>query len=185
MKDYRVAYYTGIGSRETPESVMVLMTEVADILGKRGYTLRSGRAEGADSAFEEGATTAELYIPWRSFAEGKPLRAGHTVFVRGDDAGSRAIAETIHRGWHNLSRGAQALHSRNVNQILGQSAVAALDPSEFVLFYAPETRSGAARGGTATAVNLARSLNIPTLNLLHVSTVEEVLEWIDGVENAS
>lgn len=177
-------YYTGIGSRETPSEVLELMTEVAKRLSEKGYTLRSGRAEGADSAFEEGSFHAELYIPWRSFASEKPVKTGHSVFIRGDDAGSRAIAETVHRGWHNLSRGAQALHSRNINQVLGQSSVSGVDPSEFVLFYAPETRGGNIRGGTATAVNFARSLNIPTLNLLNVGTLEEVLEWVEGVENA-
>lgn len=183
MKEYASKYYTGIGSRETPPEILELMTNVAKHLSDKGYILRSGRAEGADSAFEEGAFHAELYILWKSFASEKPVKKSHSVFIRGDDAGSRAIAETVHRGWHNLSRGAQALHSRNINQVLGQSSVSGIDPSEFVLFYAPETKSGNVRGGTATAVNFARSLNIPTLNLLSVGTLEEVIEWVEGIEN--
>jgi hypothetical protein len=35
--------------------------------------------------------------------------------------------------------------------------------SKFVLFYAPEI-DGVVHGGTATAVNLARKLRIPTFN---------------------
>ncbi|MEO0804461.1 MAG: hypothetical protein AAFY57_19655 [Cyanobacteria bacterium J06642_2] len=39
-------------------------------------------------------------------------------------------------------------------------------PSEFVVYWAPE-RDGEIKGGTRTAVMLARSRNIPTFNLLN------------------
>ncbi len=48
-------HYTGIGSRSTPEAIQKIMTELAYELGKSGWTLRSGCAPGADSAFEFGA----------------------------------------------------------------------------------------------------------------------------------
>jgi len=48
-------FYTGIGSRKTPYQVQQQMQRIAQFLAKKGYTLRSGSANGADSAFEEGA----------------------------------------------------------------------------------------------------------------------------------
>lgn len=173
-------YYTGIGSRETPASVLALMTNIAMSLSDLGYTLRSGRAAGADTAFEKGADNAELYIPWKGFAEENVVDPFHQVYVRGDDSYSRDIAETIHPAWHHLSRGAKALHTRNVNQVLGKNS-GSPDPSDFVLFYAPVTRSGNVKGGTATAVNYAASLGIPTLNLIDEPSLEEVLNWVKGL----
>ena len=174
-------YCTGIGSRETPPDVLTLMTEIAKYLSDMGHILRSGRAGGADTAFELGASQADLFIPWKGFADENPLNPLHCVYVRGDDSYSREIAETLHPAWHMLSRGARALHTRNVNQILGKRADEGLDPSDFVIFYASVTKSGNIKGGTATAVNYARSLGIPTLNLIEGYTLQEVIDWVKGL----
>jgi predicted Rossmann fold nucleotide-binding protein DprA/Smf involved in DNA uptake len=47
-------YYAGIGSRETPKEICNKMTEIASLLEKQDFVLRSGGANGADSAFEKG-----------------------------------------------------------------------------------------------------------------------------------
>ena len=66
-------YYTGVGSRETPKDVLDLMEKIAYKLSKKGWILRSGGAEGADSAFFQGCEKysstpiAEIYIPWNGF----------------------------------------------------------------------------------------------------------------------
>ena len=46
--------YTGIGSRETPTAILDLMIAIGGVLAQRGFTLRSGGADGADDAFEQG-----------------------------------------------------------------------------------------------------------------------------------
>ena len=46
--------YAGVGSRATPEPVLDLMRRCATRLEVLGYTLRSGGANGAETAFEEG-----------------------------------------------------------------------------------------------------------------------------------
>ena len=51
--------YTGIGSRNTPADMMLTIAKVGFALGSLGYTLRSGGAQGADTAFEQGASTAQ------------------------------------------------------------------------------------------------------------------------------
>ena len=45
--------YAGIGSRATPQAELEAMTEAAKMLSEKGYTLRSGGAKGADTAFEK------------------------------------------------------------------------------------------------------------------------------------
>ena len=48
-------YYAGIGSRETPEPILDIMTKLSEyIYTKTDLTLRSGGADGADAAFMKG-----------------------------------------------------------------------------------------------------------------------------------
>lgn len=51
--------YAGIGSRKTPKNVLDFMFEIGKELALLGYVLRSGGAEGADSAFEKGADSVK------------------------------------------------------------------------------------------------------------------------------
>lgn len=72
-------FYAGVGARKTPQYILAFMTTVAKALTERGWVLRSGGADGADSAFEEGALNAansqhppelpdiEIYLPWPGF----------------------------------------------------------------------------------------------------------------------
>lgn len=62
--------YAGVGSRATPEPVLDLMRRCATRLEVLGYTLRSGGANGADTAFEEGCCRKELYLPGLASTDG-------------------------------------------------------------------------------------------------------------------
>lgn len=73
-----VRAYAGIGSRRTPPEVLGRMRRVAERLDARGYTLRSGGADGADSAFADGATDKEIFLPWRGFNGVESVRTGPT-----------------------------------------------------------------------------------------------------------
>ena len=59
--------YAGIGSRKTPVHILSKMRRVAERLEVRGYTLRSGGADGADTAFEEGCKRKEIFLPQPGF----------------------------------------------------------------------------------------------------------------------
>ena len=64
-------YYAGIGSRNTPNEILSLLTSLAEQLALKGYILRSGGAKGADSAFEKGCDKVhgnkEIFLPWKNF----------------------------------------------------------------------------------------------------------------------
>lgn len=145
--------YAGIGSRETPIEVRKTMTEIASNLSRHGFLLRSGGAEGADDAFESGATLKNIFLPWDSFngrkADGKEYIIPKTDF---------SFVEKFHPAPHALKRGAKLLMSRNTNQILGEHFD---DPVDFVLCW---TSDGKASGGTGQALRIAKSLNIPIFN---------------------
>lgn len=156
----RYTSFAGIGSRETPAATMAGMTAIAKVLDGAGFYLRSGGADGADTAFEAGMSRhhCEIFIPWKGFnGSNSPYypRPEHRHLVQT----AQAIAEKAHPAWHRCSDGAKKLHTRNVHQVLGE----ALDnPVAFVIAW---TKDGAATGGTGQAIRIAWEKQIPVINL--------------------
>lgn len=173
-------YYTGIGSRETPKAILDIMEDLANWCSEKGCILRSGGADGADTAFETGCNNwggdKEIYIPWGNFNDRSVSEEG--IFVRGNDVNSREIASTIHPVFYSLGRGAQALHARNVNQVLGRDS-SNPDPSSFLIYFAPRTKNGNIKGGTATAVKLAERFGVDCWNMFDNHKIEDIKSWIE------
>ena len=178
-------YYTGVGSRETPAVILDLMQEIAFKLANNGYVLRSGGADGADLAFQKGwqraggageGLDAEIYVPWNGFNNLSNGEMGvvYTLNRLPYIYQATCIAAEIHPAWDRLSRGAKALHTRNVYQVLGKN----LDkPSQFLICYAKPTKTGVS-GGTNTAVQVAIRNNVPVFNMYHEETVERFEAYV-------
>lgn len=175
-------YYTGIGSRQTPENYLSAMTAAAVLLAKKGYTLRSGGADGADTAFERGCLDAkgpmEIFLPWKKF-NGRPAADGY-LWSSEDDLLLRAkeIAAAHHPVWDTLTDSVKRMHARNVHQVLGQDLQT---PSEFVVCYAPFATSDDMtqwRGGTAQALRIAVSIGVPAYNLASENGSEDFLRFL-------
>lgn len=145
-------YYTGIGSRNTPEEVQREFVCIAKFLAMHGLTLRSGGAKGADSAFEIGCNIVkgnkEIYLPWRGFEN-----STSDLIVTQEKA--FLIAEMYHPYWSRLSPGVRKLQARNSHQVLGKDLET---PSDLVICYTP---NGSGKGGTGQALRIAKDKNIP------------------------
>jgi hypothetical protein len=168
--------YAGVGSRETPEPILKMMFKIGVFLAKNNYILRSGAADGADTAFELGCVSVggekEIFLPWKGFNKHSDtgLYPNPAHFVK---------AQSIISHWDKLTQGAKKLHARNVGQILGEH----LDsPADFVICWTPdacETKEeyGFKTGGTGTAIKLACEYNIPVINLAkEVDNKERILK---------
>lgn len=165
--------YTGIGSRETTEEILNEFRLIGIAMAAKGYTLRSGGALGADTAFEEGCDTVngakEIYLPWRGFN-------GNKSELWTLPPAAYWIAEGIHPAWGNCSQAARNFHARNTQQVLGKF----LDkPTEAVVYWAQIDNRWEPRGGTRTAVMLARERSIPTYNFLIDKSREAFLRKYD------
>lgn len=173
MPETQHMLYAGVGSRETPPAVQDFMRDIAARLARRAYLLRSGAADGADTAFEDGCKAVggrmEIWLPWKGFNE-----HADTGFYPTE--AHAAVAATVHPAWDRLTRGPRALHSRNVGQVLGRG----LDqPVSFVLCW---TRDGCINdatrtedtGGTATAIVLAARRGIPVFNLFNPKDPQQI-----------
>lgn len=179
-KGARPVTFAGIGSRKTPEPIQKLMTQLSEVLtGQRGWNLRSGGAEGADTAFEAGvsdATKKRIYLPTKKL-KGRADGVDGAVFV--DNPEAVAIAQRNHPAWDKLSDFAKKLITRNTYQVLGDSLD---DPSDVVIAWAP-IKNGKPSGGTSQAIRIAQEKGIPVVNLATRKrwTLKEVLDEIDRV----
>jgi predicted Rossmann-fold nucleotide-binding protein len=148
-------YYAGIGARKTNSKYLSYITSLGKYFAQKGYVLRSGGANGADSAFEEGCDLVngqkEIYLPWCDFNNNKSSLYDLPNFQE-----AFKIAESFHPAWYSQSQAVKKLHTRNSYQVLGSDLQT---PSLFVVCYTDGT------GGTMQALRIAKSYNIPVFNL--------------------
>lgn len=171
-------YYTGIGSRETPEHVCNLMTKVAEKLSKSGWILRSGGAQGADKAFLDGCMgRTENYIPWRGFGDfgGTIPNLDVNWSLLQNIANLNPLIYKPTTRSLDKYKGFWKLQARNVSQILGLN----LDsPSKFCILYAPTTATGVI-GGTNTAYQVAVQNNVPCFNLFIKDDYDRLSKFVE------
>jgi len=148
-------YYAGIGARKTPDNILELMGKVAKKLGEEDWILRSGGAEGADSAFEKGAKNFEkqIFLPWKGFNNNDSNLYAY-------EQQHEDLAIQHHPNFRGLTQGAKKMMIRNSAQIIGLED--SCKPSSFVICW---TKDGKIAGGTGQALRVSKSLDIPIVNL--------------------
>lgn len=173
--------YAGIGSRRTPPRIAALIAQPAQSLARNGFTLRSGGARGADSAFEywhraaeprsadEPIRSPEIYRP-----DSPPMWALELV---------QCYLDNGHK-WASFPEYKRKLLARNMQQVLGPDGGS---PALFVLYWTEEDDfSAPSAGGTRYALRCAVAHNVPILNLGRpgAETGAEVLRWCRSVVKA-
>jgi hypothetical protein len=167
-------FYAGIGSRKTPPDQLERMEAAAKRLAGMGYTLRSGGADGADTAFENGAgEKKEIFLPWRGF-NGRQSRFAEP------SREAQEVAAALHPVWAKLSPAARKMMSRNAHQILGGDL---RSPVNFVVCWTPdgcshESERTHATGGTGQAIALASRWGIPVFNFARPDAGERLRDFL-------
>ncbi len=161
-------YYTGVGARKTPLDILNLMTQIAFKLHKLGYWLRSGGADGADTAFERGA-----------------LHNKRIFYANDTTKEAMDIAAYFHPAWGRCSIFAKKLHGRNAFQVLGRDLN---KPSQLLICWTPDgciTHTGppgigrsSNTGGTGTAISIASHYGVPVHNLARLDCLEQWIKWL-------
>ncbi len=169
--------YAGIGSRETPLYALVVMQFLSNYLSE-AYTVRSGGADGADTAFELASRkNNEIFLPWYGFSF-----SGDGFVV--NDKKALDIAELLIDGrfiknlspihQHSTEKMRQSknesnlkLHRRNCFQILGSTLN---NPVDFVACWTGDKairgeQTSFKTGGTGTAIRLASQISVDVFNL--------------------
>lgn len=162
--------YTGVGSRKAPKEITGLIIDISIELHKRGFTLRSGGADGCDIAFENGCGSSmhfkEIYVAQQATTQ------------------AMAIAERFHPNWRACSNYARKLHGRNAFQVLGPHLN---QPSKFLLCWTPDgctshKERSIQTGGTGTAISIADYYNVPVFNLARNDHRQRLEGMLKGAE---
>lgn len=162
-------FYAGIGSRETPEFIKTQMRALAIRLAQFNLCLRSGGADGADSAFEAGAKIGgnmEIFL------------ARHQAHISARKRAEQSVIDH-HPAPDLLSGYSRELMIRNYYQIMGDQSE--VNPSLFVLCWTPDgTESVTTRntGGTGQAIRIAVHHRIPVFNMKKVDAILRLREFL-------
>jgi hypothetical protein len=166
--------YAGIGSRKTPEDILLDMEQFA-FLASPHLILRSGGAGGADYAFELGCLNQkgpmEIFLPWKGFSQNpSPL------FPPSEKA--LEMANEIVPHFKYVKYPVKLLFARNMHQVLGADLIS---PVDFVVCWTDdgaesEEQCSAKTGGTGVAIRLASRLNIPIYNLSNPDRLVDIYE---------
>lgn len=169
--------YAGVGSRDTPQEILEVMTRLAGQMEQDGWRLRSGGARGADSAFEAGVvspTNRAIYLPWDGYEGRAAGRGGYYDSQRLPGwSGALETVRQYHPAPDRLGRGGLSLMARNAMQVLGPDLGA---PADLLVAWTPGARF---TGGTGQALRMAADKGIPIRNLADPVTLEGVLRYLD------
>ncbi len=154
--------YAGIGARDLKSGLSIEFITIGRHLAQKGYMLRSGGAEGADSAFEDGSDDGsgqkEIFLPWKGFNH----NGSNLILPDPIPKEIIVIARNIYPRWDKVSEPVRRLHARNVLQVLGWDLN---DPSSFVICYTERPYNDPqAIGGTMFGIVLATERSIPVYN---------------------
>lgn len=162
--------FTVIGSRETPDDAMSVLSKVTNLLGF--MKVRTGDASrGGDLAARRARNGVNIEIY-------SPNDISSNAYGNAEQA--LGFVQRFHPNPSALTPYAQQLHARNTYQVLGSN----LDSqSTFVLCYAPLDENGVPQGGTAQAIRISNAYGIPVINLA-VPAVQELLANVQTEEEA-
>lgn len=170
-------FYAGIGSRETPDHICKLMTEIAEILERNGYILRSGGARGADSAFENGV------VKYKEIFYKEYYKINDIIYDEYDKQDYKFALETFkkyHPIPNKIFNDAKDLLVRNTFQYFGVGNTKNVD---FVICYTAdgaETITTKETGGTGQLIRIANAYGTPVYNLKNYIgvTAKEMVKFI-------
>ena len=188
--------YTGVGSRETPNDILILMRRIGYVMAMKGVALRTGEADGADHAFYKGVVDANdihgVKFKNEVFVASAPKEyhyVNDVVNIFSGDSSSpidelRNIAERIRGSWDDLSYFGAMCHIRNVAQVLG---VDGNSPSRGLICWAKpvnpiqvtEEKMQYVEGETNTAYCTAILHNIPVYNLHELEHRVYFEDWVN------
>lgn len=172
-------YITVIGATDISPLEEDRIFNITDCLIKEGYSLRSGKAPGADQAAQRAAEKFSLssdqirdhqiFLPWKHFEKNAPeITSTWDIwdFTPEEIAAASEIAAKVHPVWENLNQAQRKFHVRNIFQPLGLDLKT---PSKGLIACAPYNKDNEPTGGTRTAWKVGEMFDIPRINIRDIS----------------
>lgn len=162
--------YCGVGSRSTPSYMLTYMRRIAKRLEHQLFTLYTGGAYGADTAFLAGTQIYKVFMP--SNIHNQRISNRLDFIDCSDLYNWEEAIQTVYKYHPNpsaLNEFGFKLMGRNAYCVLGEDLKS---PVDFVLCWTP---NGKDVGGTSQALRIARDYNIPIFNLAFEDTLKSVM----------
>lgn len=182
-----IGYVAIVGSREVPLDELELMIRLGRTTTDIGLADSSGDAFGSDRAGWWGSQQSRVYAKvgariyltesWRARkrAEENPFFIIAEDFPEKWDM-AKALALNARGTFNGLNEYGIGLHTRNVYQIYGHTLD---EPVKLIIYYAPtvgKVENEFVKGGTNTALQLAKQAEIPVrINL----ATKKGLDWAE------
>jgi len=195
MCDTNKFRFTIIGSRSAPTAHCEALIDIGVELMQLGGEGSSGGADGPDNSFTmalqdivrdtgmDGGLFGRIYLPWNGYnglkhgdMEGAVVLVNDPVTVEL----AKTMASIARGSFYGLTEGGIALHTRNAFPILGEDLRTHTD---VVIISANTNSRGKVVGGTATAVNIARAIGKPVINLQDPYGFQKVTKLIEYVKD--
>lgn len=136
------------------------MQFISSFLSTKNYTLMSGGAVGADSAFEIGTDNKIIFLHDKCIINLQNALPSQYYYLQSKwDSAYNLAKKYYHSDLTLRSDYVKRLMTRNVFQILGADLNSI---SDFVICW---TKDGKASGGTGQALRIAEAYNVPIYNM--------------------
>ena len=156
QKEQEIKIYAASGAKIISEEDQEEITQLALILDKQGYTLRTKKEIGTTQAFAQGSANKEIYTE-NNIPDNK----------------SQEITDIAFQNTENWEHKYMKFHIRNTTLITGQNNNETI---KFLLIFSPE---GNIRKDNETEIRTARKLNVPIIILTENFKKEHALEAIE------
>jgi hypothetical protein len=167
--------YAGIGTRKTSKEEEEFIKKIAKKLSEK-FIVLSGNAQGSDLAWQQGSEgKCVIMLPWLSFNKNYyDVKNSLDYYDVGSNSIGREYAKKFHPNYSALDKYGKMFMCRNTFQILGYDKYPQVS---FVVFCANEI-DGKVFGGTAQAIRIARSMDIPTFNIRSKTFREDFTKYM-------
>jgi hypothetical protein len=181
--------WAGIGSREAPMSVQLLMARYA----RTAYDLKLGRLHSGDAIASDFAFWVGARLSKNFFELGAKIflsKNGYQGRWHDDQLGfinaksldpikyeiAGKLAYEARKGFYGLGTGGKELVTRNAFQLLDEDLEHAV--SKCLYWGIPQGKTEKVRGGTNVGLQLAILFDIPRMNLFHEENQRLLEEWL-------
>ena len=165
--------YAVAGNENPPAEIIRQIEEIAPMLEKMGWTLRTGGGKGTEASFEKHVEKKEVYLPWKKF------NAHYSKNTRNLPEAENII-KRIMPNYDDLKQGVKPIFCRNAHTILGKDLS---NPVKFLIAWTDdgcETKEkvGRSTGFSGIAISLACAMKLPIFNLRNATARERLEDYL-------
>lgn len=162
------------GNSRAPEQLVPVIREIADLLKRHGFAIRTGGMDGFSKLVMDNVPGCELHIPWRNFGE----IPNPTSSFSGDECNE--FAKRYMPGWDELKNAHKGMFSKNVRLVFGKSLK---QPCQIAIIWSEDGVEGPANRGQYSqhaghVAAICHAMKIPVININNPDAVQRLRRFL-------